>query len=359
MFDAVKVKNECVQWIRDWFEENGKHCNAVVGISGGKDSSIVAALCAEALGKNRVIGVLMPNGTQHDIKDSIELVRHLGIKSVMVNIENAVKEVMTGITCGIYDLTWQGYDESLISEQAEINLPPRIRMATLYAVSQSNNGRVANTCNLSEDWIGYSTRYGDSVGDFSPLSNLTVTEVKAIGYTLGLPKHLIDKTPSDGLCGKTDEDHFGFTYAVLDKYIREGVCDDEEIREKIDRMHKRNLFKLQPMAAFEYDNGGKNTAYHKSRMSGAVADYQKMYNVIKNWNEASPPTRFVNGEIYNEEGHHIYDMGWVIGDMVFHGWSDKAAENERHHYEEVRKAHKALKVALQNALGIKQTETEY
>lgn len=105
--------------------------------------------------------------------------------------------------------------------------------------------------------------------------------------------------------------------------------------------------------------GGKNTEYHKSRMSGAVADYQKMYNAIKNWNTASPPTRFVNGEIYNEEGHYIYGMGWIIDDMGFHGWSGKAAEVERYHYEEVRKAHKALKVALQNALGIKQTETEY
>lgn len=218
---------------------------------------------------------------------------------------------------------------------------------------------MANTCNLSEDWIGYSTRYGDSVGDFSPLSNLTVTEVKAIGYTLGLPKHLIDKTPSDGLCGKTDEDHFGFTYAVLDKYIREGICEDDEVREKIDQMHKRNLFKLQPMAAFEYENNGKLTFCVKSRMSGAVADYQKMYQAVKNWNEASPPTRYENGTVYNEEGHYIYDMGWAIGDMAYHGWSDKAAENERYHYEEVRKAHKALKIALQNALGIVQTETEY
>lgn len=359
MFDAVKVKNQCVQWIRDWFEENGKHCNAVVGISGGKDSSVVAALCVEALGKNKVIGVLMPNGIQHDMNDSMELVRHLDIKSVIVNIEDAVKAIINDIACGIYNLSWQGYDESLISEQARINLPPRVRMSVLYAVSQSNNGRVANTCNLSEDWIGYSTRYGDSVGDFSPLSNLTVTEVKAIGHTLGLPKHLIDKTPSDGLCGQTDEDHFGFTYAVLDKYIREGVCDDENVREKIDQMHKRNLFKLYPMATFEYENSGKLTSFFKSRMSGAVTDYQKMYNAVKNWNEASPPTRFNNGVIQNEEGHYIYDMGWAISDMAFHGWSDKAAENERHHYEEVRKAHKALKMALQNALGIEQTETEY
>lgn len=113
--------------------------------------------------------------------------------------------------------------EITVTEQTKTNLPPRIRMATLYAVSQSMNGRVANTCNLSEDWVGYSTRYGDSVGDFSPLSRLTVTEVKAIGRVLKLPDEFVDKVPIDGLCGKTDEENLGFTYELLDKYIREGI----------------------------------------------------------------------------------------------------------------------------------------
>jgi NAD+ synthase len=125
-------------------------------------------------------------------------------------------------------------------------------MSTLYAVSQSCNGRVVNTCNLSEDWVGYSTRYGDSVGDVSPLSNLTVQEVKAVGRELGLPSMFVDKTPIDGLCGKTDEDNLGFTYAVLDRYIRTGVCEDAATKEKIDGMHKRNLFKLQLMPCFPY-----------------------------------------------------------------------------------------------------------
>ena len=237
MFDAVKVKNECVEWIRKFFEENGKGCNAVVGISGGKDSSIVAALCVEALGKDRVIGVLMPCGEQHDIDMAKLLVNHLGIRHFIVNIKDAVEGLTTSVP---FEL----------SEQSRFNLPPRIRMAALYAVSQSNNGRVANTCNLSEDWVGYSTRYGDSVGDFSPCSNLTVAEMKQIGRVLGLPRELVDKVPIDGLCGKTDEENLGFTYAELDRYIREGIIDDEEKKAKIDRLHKNNLFKLQLMPSF-------------------------------------------------------------------------------------------------------------
>ena len=237
-FNAEKIKNECVAWIRDFFEKNGKGCNAVVGISGGKDSSVVAALCVEALGKDRVIGVLMPCGEQSDIDMAQLLVDTLGIRHYIINIKDAVE----GLTKAIpFDL----------SDQSRVNLPPRIRMSTLYAVSQSHNGRVANTCNLSEDWVGYSTRYGDSIGDFSPCSHLTVQEVKAIGRLLGLPAVLIDKAPSDGLCGKTDEDNLGFTYAELDRYIREGVIENEEHKALIDRKHAVNLFKLELMPAFE------------------------------------------------------------------------------------------------------------
>ena len=252
-FDAVKVKNDCVQWIRDWFEINGKGCNAVIGISGGKDSSVVAALCVEALGKDRVIGVLMPNGLQSDIDDSVQLVEHLGITFTQVNIKDAFE----GILYKMGDLFEPQEDGSVInvgmniSEQTKINLPPRLRMTALYAVSQSLNGRVANTCNLSEDWVGYSTRWGDSVGDFSPIANLTSEEVVAIGDACGLPYELTHKVPSDGLCGKTDEDNLGFTYAVLNKYIRTCVCEDEAIKAEIDIKHKNNLFKLQPIPTFD------------------------------------------------------------------------------------------------------------
>lgn len=240
MFDALKVKNECVEWIKDFFEKNGKGCNAVIGISGGKDSSVAAALCVEALGKDRVIGVLMPCGEQFDISCSYMLVDHLGIKHYVINIKDAVEGLKNSIPA-----------ELTLSNQSLVNLPPRIRMSTLYAVSQSCNGRVVNTCNLSEDWVGYSTRYGDAAGDFSPLCNLTVAEVKEIGRLTGLPDELVDKTPIDGLCGKTDEDNLGFTYAELDRYIRTGEIDDLVHKEKIDDMHRKNLFKLQLMPSFK------------------------------------------------------------------------------------------------------------
>ena len=240
MFDVEKITNDCVNWIRAFFEENGKDSPAVVGISGGKDSSIVAALCVRALGKERVIGVLMPCGEQADIDCARLLVEHLGIKSYTVNIKDAVNSLMASLPSDI-DLTFQ----------ASSNVLPRIRMTTLYAVSQCFNGRVANTCNLSEDYVGYSTRYGDSVGDFSPLSKLTVTEVKEIGRFLGLPATLVDKTPIDGLCGKSDEENLGFTYAELDKYIRTGEIDDLDKKANIDRRHKLNLFKLSLMPIFE------------------------------------------------------------------------------------------------------------
>ena len=242
MFNAQKVKDDCVQWIRDFFEKNGPGCNAVLGISGGKDSSIAAALCVEALGADRVIGVLMPNGEQHDIDCAYAISRHLGIRHFVVNIKDAVDGVLKNIPEGVE-----------ITDQTRNNLPPRIRMSTLYAVSQSCNGRVVNTCNLSEDWVGYSTRYGDSVGDFSPLSRLTVNEVKQIGYLLDVPRELVDKIPIDGLCGKTDEDNLGFTYAELDRYIRTGEIDDLEKKALIDRKHKANLFKLELMPCFEPD----------------------------------------------------------------------------------------------------------
>ncbi len=241
-FDAQKVKNDAVQWIRGWFAENGAGCNAIVGISGGKDSSVVAALCVEALGKDRVIGVLMPNGRQQDIDMARLLVDHLGISHYTINIQEGFRGVMTAVQDAI----------GTPSVQTQTNLAPRIRMATLYAVSQSRNGRVANTCNLSEDWVGYSTRYGDCAGDFSPLAKLTVQEVKAVGTALGLPEALVQKVPIDGLCGKTDEDNLGFTYATLDRYIREGVCEDAAVKEKIDRLHRQNQFKLEPMPFFAY-----------------------------------------------------------------------------------------------------------
>lgn len=241
-FDAKKVLNELTVWIRDWFEENGRDCNAIVGISGGKDSSVAAALCARALGVDRVIGVLMPNGEQSDIAMSRLLVKHLGIRHFVVNIQDGYQGLLGEVRRQLGD----------VSRDTEINLAPRLRMATLYAVAQSNNGRVANTCNLSEDWVGYSTRYGDSAGDFSPLSMLCVREVKALGRELGLPECLVEKVPIDGLCGQTDEEKLGFTYATLDAYIRDGVEPDAATKARIDRLYKLNRFKVRFMDVFPY-----------------------------------------------------------------------------------------------------------
>jgi len=237
-FNVKNATERIIKWIQDWFEKNGNGCNAVIGISGGKDSTVCAGLLVKALGKDRVIGVLMPNGEQADISDSHKIVNFLDIKYYTVNIEDAYESILEYI----------GFHNDLeISKQTQENLPPRLRMSTLYAISQSVNGRVCNTCNLSEDYVGYSTRYGDSVGDFSPLSNYTVTEVKEIGHYLGLPAELVDKTPIDGLCGKSDEENLGFTYDMLDKYIRNGILPPPEIKDVIDSRHERNLFKLKLM----------------------------------------------------------------------------------------------------------------
>lgn len=244
-----EIKDRLVDWIRDYFDHNGPGCTAVVGISGGKDSSVTAALCVEALGKDKVLGVLMPDGIQSDIADAIALVEHLDIKHLVVNIGDTTKALTAAIEGAEgFDLVAAG-----MSRDSIINMPARIRMTTLYAVAQSlpKGGRVANTCNRSEDYVGYSTKYGDAVGDFSPLQNILVEEVRQLGHELGLPDFLINKTPSDGLSGQTDEDKLGFTYAQLDHYILTGQCQDPDIQAKIDRMHTMNMHKLQLMPAFK------------------------------------------------------------------------------------------------------------
>lgn len=242
-FDASKAVEATVKWIQDWFAENGPDCNAIIGISGGKDSSITAALLVEALGKDRVIGIMMPNGEQSDMDMALLLVNHLGINHYVINIAAAYNGAVKDIECAIGEL----------SKDSLINLAPRLRMATLYAVGQSRNGRVANTCNLSEDWVGYSTRYGDAAGDFSPISSFTTAEIRAMGRVLGVPDILIEKVPSDGLSGMSDEDKLGFTYEVLDRYIRTGEIENATAKERIDTLHERNLFKLRYMDSFKHE----------------------------------------------------------------------------------------------------------
>ena len=232
--DYNVLKDECKAWIRDWFERNGKGCNAVLGMSGGKDSTVAAALCAEVLGKERVIGVSMPQQGQ-GTNGAEDICRWLGIRY----IEAPIADIIAG-----FDSVRKAIGSAL-SNQSEQNIPPRIRMTVLYAISQSFNGRVVNTCNLSEDWVGYATRWGDSAGDFSPLGGLTVQEVKGIGHALGLPYAWVEKVPDDGLPHSLpDEEKFGFSYETLDRYIRTGLCEDEAVKNKIDAMHRANLFKL-------------------------------------------------------------------------------------------------------------------
>ncbi len=263
-FDAIKTTNKCVKWIRDWFEANGNGCNAVIGISGGKDSTVVAALCVKALGADRVIGVMLPDGIQSDISDSRAVVKNLGITGIEMNIGPVTAGMAAGLnSANVFhtnpldkglpiELAKTMHIPGQLTRQARENLPPRVRMAALYMVAQSCNGRVSNNCNLSENWIGYSTIYGDTAGDFAPISDLTVSEVIEVGRAVGIPDRFLVKPPSDGLCGKTDEEKIGFTYAVLDRYLRTGEIDDPRVKEIIDTMHTRNKFKHEPMKYFRH-----------------------------------------------------------------------------------------------------------
>lgn len=253
MFDANKEINNIINWIKNWFENNGPTASAVIGISGGKDSTIIAKLLVEAIGKDRVVGVMMPNGFQTDIADSQKVVDLLGIKSYTANIAEAYVGILSQLENP--------------SNDTKINIAPRLRMTTLYAIAQSlpNGGRVCNTCNASEDYVGYSTKYGDSAGDFSPCSDYLVTEMLQIGDALGLPFDLIHKTPSDGLCGKTDEDNLGFTYAELDRYIMTNEIDDTHKKDLIDYKHNMNLHKQSLMPKYK-----RNTRDIVTELSEAI-----------------------------------------------------------------------------------------
>lgn len=230
--------NNCVNWIRDWFSLNGdENTKAIVGISGGKDSTAVAALCVKALEKDRVIGVLMPNGVQTDITDSYKVCEKLGIKHFEINIENAYNSLTEEITNKL---------NLEKTEQYKTNTPSRIRMTTLYGVAALiGNCRVANTSNLSELMVGYSTLWGDSVGDFAPLADFTSDFVMDICKELGFENSLSYKTPTDGMSGKPDEVNLGFTYKELNNYIINGKCDNHIIRKRVkDFSWKRKLINI-------------------------------------------------------------------------------------------------------------------
>ena len=247
-----KLTKEVIQWIKDYYKDN-PNGKAIIGISGGKDSTICAALLVEALGADRVVGVMMPNGVQYDIDDSYQVCKYLGIYSLEVNIEDAYEGILDDLSGSLAKNKVEcPYSKVRNNSMIKTNLPSRLRMATLYAVSALYpNSRVVNTSNLSERYIGYCTKGGDTVADFSPLGELTVREVLMIGDDLGLPYDLVHKTPSDGMSGRSDEEKIGFTYDELDNYIL--YVDDnlsDETIEKIEKMHKANEHKLNDMPRF-------------------------------------------------------------------------------------------------------------
>ena len=240
IFMPEKEIEHITNWIKEYFVANGPEAKAVIGISGGKDSTVAAALLVRALGAERVIGVMMPQDVQRDIDDSRKVCECLGIHSYEVDIGPACTALY-----GAIDEEFNIDSESYSAVGS--NTPARMRMATLYAVAALVGGRVANTCNWSEDFVGYSTKYGDAAGDFGILCHYTVREVIMIGRVLAkemdFPVELVIKTPSDGMCGKTDEDNLGFTYETLDKMLLDGVIPDYETYRNIMTRHKRNIHK--------------------------------------------------------------------------------------------------------------------
>ena len=226
-----------IRWIKDWFKD--KSGPAVLGISGGKDSTVCAALLAEALGPDRVIGVMMPNGEQKDISDSEKVIKTLGIKRVLINIGSVYEALAQQFLA-------DGFANVKEKPLFTTNTPARLRMVTLYGVAAMLNGFVCNTCNRSEDYVGYSTKYGDAAGDFTLLNCLTKTEVVELGDYMNLPSDLVHKTPSDGMCGKSDEDNMGFTYDELDDYLLTlRKPKNPEVFEKIQKMHNHPNTKLK------------------------------------------------------------------------------------------------------------------
>ena len=238
-FDPAKQVLEIENFIKDYFVQNGTSTTkAVIGISGGKDSTVAAALLVRALGPSRVVGVLMPQGKQKDIEDARQVCKILGIPSYEINIESACDALYAAI-----DESY-AYDHCVKNNtMITTNTPARIRMTTLYTIAAAVGGRVCNTGNASEAFIGYTTKYGDLAGDFALLKNLTVREVYAIGDYLELPMFLVHKHPADGMSGKTDEDNTGIPYDAIDDYLLNDVYPEQMIYEKMMAAHKRNLHK--------------------------------------------------------------------------------------------------------------------
>lgn len=244
-FNVEKQTKQLIEYTREWFNKFGTDSRAVIGISGGKDSSVTAAVLKEAIGAERIRAIIMPNGEMSDLDDAKLLVEHLGLTSEIIPITDYYNAAIA---------TFEKANTFDVTKDLKINLAPRLRMSTLYAVAQGQGvtSFVVNTCNASEDYVGYSTKYGDAAGDVSLLQDFTVTEVLQIGEYLGLPEKLVHKTPSDGLSGMSDEDKLGFKYAQLDEYISGNKEDiPADIISSIERKHVANLHKLELMPAYK------------------------------------------------------------------------------------------------------------
>lgn len=258
------TKNEIVNWIKEYAKASNLR-GVVLGISGGKDSAVVAALCCEALGKHNVFGVLMPNNVQSDISDSIAVVDFLGIKNVTVNIGETYNSLVNTINGAMVHNVFEPDTTNkpvhdFLNDKTKTNIPPRLRMTILYAVAQELGYRVAGTGNRSEAYVGWFTKWGDGAHDFNPIAHLTTEQVINVGLELGLPEHLVKKTPADGLTGKSDEDNLGFTYKKLNDFILkseikstyvgdndEESIDDVVVKLKIEKLHKISAHKREPV----------------------------------------------------------------------------------------------------------------
>lgn len=238
-FNADMECKNIIKWIRGYFENQPSAKGAIIGISGGKDSSVAAKLLVEALGKERVFGVLIPNGEQKDIGDSLRVVDILGINHKIVNIEKAYNGLLEGI------------QEDSLSIDAKINISPRLRMTTIYAICASMHYRVCGTGNKSEGFVGYTTKWGDNAFDFNPIGDLTTEEVMAVGDSLGLPYELVHKTPTDGLSEQSDEEKLGLSYKQVNDYIERGSCGDKEIDKKIKLKNEYNKHKGELALKYE------------------------------------------------------------------------------------------------------------
>lgn len=257
-FNALREREAIIRYLRDWFNDKGENSKAIIGISGGKDSTICAALLARAIGPERILGIIMPDKIMPDIQDAIDVCEILDIEYKVMCIYEAT-QAYNKLARENFTLTER------TNAAISTNMPARARMTTLYLAAQAQSvpAFVINTCNRSEDYVGYSTKYGDSAGDVSVLQDLLVSEVLAIGDTLEeLPAHLVHKTPSDGMCGKSDEDNLGYTYNQLDTYIRfvedRAVVDvnfDDALAQKIRARHLANLHKLKQIPSYKRPNG--------------------------------------------------------------------------------------------------------